>query len=374
MEYYFDNAATTQTRAEVFEAMKDYFCVNYGNPSSIYKIAQKNKAAVDKGREQVAKAINADTNEIYFTAGGSESDNWALKGIALSYQNKGKHIITTAIEHHAILHTCQFLETQGYEVTYLPVDEYGKVSLEDVKNAIRPDTILISVMFANNEIGTIEPIAEIGKIAHEHGIIFHTDAVQAVGHIPVDVHDLGVDMLSASAHKFNGPKGVGFLYIRSGLKVMPYSDGGAQEFGLRAGTENVAGIVGMAVALKNNHDALEENTRYVTRLESRLVSLLESTDIKYVRNGGANRLPGILSLSFPGADGEAILHRLDLTGICISTGSACNSKNTEVSHVLQSIRLDDDYAKGTVRISLGKSNTEEDVEAILKALMKIFRA
>ena len=248
----------------------------------------------------------------------------------------------------------------------------GYITAEILKEYITGQTHLTSVMFANNEIGTVQPIKELCAVAHENGSLFHTDAVQAVGHIPVDVHDLGIDMLSASAHKFNGPKGVGFMYIRSGLKVMPYSDGGAQEFGLRAGTENVAGIVGMAVALKNNCDTLEENMRYVARLESRFVSLLESSGIKYVRNGGANRLPGLLSLSFPGADGEAVLHRLDLKGICISTGSACNSKNTEVSHVLQSIRLDDNYAKGTVRISLGKSNTEEDVETILKALMKIF--
>jgi len=229
-------------------------------------------------------------------------------------------------------------------------------------------------MFANNEIGTVQPIKELCAVAHENGSLFHTDAVQAVGHIPIDVHDLGMDMLSASAHKFNGPKGVGFLYIRSGLKVMPYSDGGAQEFGLRAGTENVAGIVGMAVALKNNCDALEENVRYVEGLGSKLVSMLENSGIKYVRNGGKSGLPGLISLSFPDADGEAILHRLDLTGICISTGSACNSKNTEISHVLQAIRLEDNYAKGTVRISLGKSNTEEDVEVLFKALMKIFRA
>lgn len=228
-------------------------------------------------------------------------------------------------------------------------------------------------MFANNEIGTVQPIKELCAIAHENGSLFHTDAVQAIGHIPVDVHDLGVDMLSASAHKFNGPKGVGFLYIRNGLKVMPYSDGGAQESGLRAGTENVAGIVGMAVALKNNCDALEENARYVAKLESKLLDMLDTSSIEYTRNGGKSRLPGLLSLSFPGADGEAILHRLDLTGICISTGSACNSKSTEISHVLQAIRLEDSYAKGTIRISLGKANTEEDVEAIFKALAKIFR-
>lgn len=344
-----------------------------GMPHSPMLLPGSPKKALQDAREIIASCIGATPEEIIFTSGGTESDNWAIKGSALL--NANKHAtITSAFEHHAVLHPCQALERSGYPVAYMWPSREGYITAEILKEYITGQTHLTSVMFANNEIGTVQPIKELCAVAHENGSLFHTDAVQAVGHIPVDVHDLGIDMLSASAHKFNGPKGVGFLYIRNGLKVMPYSDGGAQEFGLRAGTENVAGIVGMAVALKNNCDTLEENTRYVARLESRLVSLLESTDIKYVRNGGANRLPGLLSLSFPGADGEAILHRLDLTGICISTGSACNSKNTEVSHVLQSIRLDDDCAKGTVRISLGKSNTEEDVEAILKALMKIFRA
>ena len=369
---YLDNNATTKVDEKVLEEMLPYLQNDYANPSSMYDFAKKPAAAIREARVKVRDFLGANNEkEIFFTSCGSESANMAIKGVVNCNKEK-RHLITTKVEHPCVLNTYKELEKQGYEVDYIGVNAQGELNIEELKSKLRKDTALVSVMYANNEIGTIQPIKELCAVAHENGSLFHTDAVQAVGHIPVDVHDLGIDMLSASAHKFNGPKGVGFLYIRSGLKVMPYSDGGAQEFGLRAGTENVAGIVGMAVALKNNCDALEDNTRSVARLESRLVSLLESTDIKYVRNGGANRLPGLLSLSFPGADGEAVLHRLDLKGICISTGSACNSKNTEISHVLQSIRLDDNYAKGTVRISLGKSNTEEDVETILKALMKIF--
>lgn len=370
---YADNAATTQMDIAAFEAMKPFLTNEYGNASQPYAFARKPKKALQDARETIAACIGAAPEEIFFTSGGTESNNWSIKGSALLNAHK-RATVTSAFEHHAVLHPCKALERSSYPVAYMWPSREGYITAEILKEYITGQTYLTSVMFANNEIGTVQPIKDLCAIAHENGSLFHTDAVQAVGHIPVDVHDLGVDMLSASAHKFNGPKGVGFLYIRSGLKVMPYSDGGAQEFGLRAGTENIAGIVGMAVALKNNCDALERNARYVEKLESRLVVLLESSDIKYVRNGGANRLPGLLSLSFPGADGEAILHRLDLTGICISTGSACNSKNTEVSHVLQAIRLEDDYAKGTVRISFGKSNTEDDVEALFKALMKIFRA
>lgn len=367
---YADNAATTQMDTAAFEAMTPFLTNDYGNASQPYTFARKPKKALQDARETIASCIGAAPEEIFFTSGGTESDNWAIKGSALL--NARKHAtITSAFEHHAVLHPCKALERNGYPVAYMWPSREGYITAEILKKYITSQTYLTSVMFANNEIGTVQPIKELCAVAHENDSLFHTDAVQAVGHIPVDVHDLGVDMLSASAHKFNGPKGVGFLYIRNGLKVMPYSDGGAQEFGLRAGTENVAGIVGMAVALKNNCDDLERNARYVKRLESRLTSLLESSDVKYIRNGGANRLPGLLSLSFPGADGEAILHRLDLTGICISTGSACNSKNTEVSHVLQAIQLEDNCAKGTVRISLGKSNTEEDVDALFKALMKI---
>lgn len=370
---YADNAATTRLDISAFEAMKPFLIDEYGNVSQSYAFARKPKKALQDARETIASCIGAAPEEIFFTSGGTESDNWAIKGSALL--NARKHAtITSAFEHHAVLHPCEVIERCGYPVAYMWPTREGYVTTEVLKEYITSQTFLTSVMFANNEIGTVQPIKELCAIAHENGSLFHTDAVQAIGHIPVDVHDLGVDMLSASAHKFNGPKGVGFLYIRNGLKVMPYADGGAQESGLRAGTENVAGIVGMAVALKNNCDALEENARYVARLESKLIDMLDSSSIEYTRNGGKSRLPGLLSLSFPGADGEAILHRLDLTGMCISTGSACNSKSTEISHVLQAIRLEDSYAKGTIRISLGKANTEEEVEAIFKALAKIFRA
>ena len=369
---YADNAATTQMDIAAFEAMKPFLTNEYGNASQLYAFARKPKMALQDARETIASCIGAAPEEIFFTSGGTESDNWAIKGSALL--NAHKHAtVTSAFEHHAVLHPCKSLERSGYPVAYMWPSRDGYITAEILKEYITSQTYLTSVMFANNEIGTVQPIKELCAVAHENGSLFHTDAVQAVGHIPVDVYDLGVDMLSASAHKFNGPKGVGFLYIRSGLKVMPYSDGGAQEFGLRAGTENVAGIVGMAVALKNNCDALEENTRYVEGLASELVGMLNSSGVKYAMNGGTNRLPGLLSLSFPEFDGEAILHRLDLAGICISTGSACNSKSTEISHVLQAIHLGDKYAKGTIRISLGKDNIEDDVEAIFKALMKIFR-
>ena len=369
---YADNAATTRLDISAFEAMKPFLIDEYGNASQSYAFARKPRKALQDARETIASCIGAAPEEIFFTSGGTESDNWAIKGSALL--NARKHAtITSAFEHHAVLHPCEVIERCGYPVAYMWPTREGYVTTEVLKEYITSQTFLTSVMLANNEIGTVQPIKELCAIAHENGSLFHTDAVQAIGHIPVDVHDLGVDMLSASAHKFNGPKGVGFLYIRKGLKIMSYSDGGAQESGLRAGTENVAGIVGMAVALKNNCDALEENARYVAKLESKFLDMLDTSSIEYTRNGGKSRLPGLLSLSFPGADGEAILHRLDLTGICISTGSACNSKSTEISHVLQAIRLEDSYAKGTIRISLGKANTEEDVEAIFKALAKIFR-
>ena len=369
---YADNAATTQLDVAAFEAMKPFLTNEYGNASQLYAFARKPKKALQDARETIASCIGAAPEEIFFTSGGTESDNWAIKGSALL--NAHKHAtITSAFEHHAVLHPCKSLERSGYPVAYMLPSREGYITAEILKEYITNHTYLTSVMFANNEIGTVQPIKELCAIAHENGSFFHTDAVQAVGHIPVDVHDLDVDMLSASAHKFNGPKGVGFLYIRSGLKIMPYSDGGAQEFGLRAGTENVAGIVGMAAALKNNCDSLEENTRYIEKLASKLVGMLNNSGIKYAMNGGTTRLPGLLSLSFPGFDGEAILHRLDLSGICISTGSACNSTTTEISHVLQAIRLEEGYAKGTIRISLGKANIEEDIEAIFKALMKIFQ-
>ena len=321
---------------------------------------------------QVQHALGAENaSEIYFTSGGSESDNWAIKGAAFAQKSRGKHIITTQIEHHAVLHTCQWLSGQGFEITCLPVDSEGRVTPEQVRKAMRDDTILVSVMTANNEIGSIQPIKELCNIAHAHGALFHTDAVQAVGHINIDVNELGVDMLSASAHKFNGAKGVGFLYIRKGTPITAYADGGAQEHGLRAGTENVAGIVSMAIAIRKNVDNLKANQEHIIDLENMLINSLNESGIPYTRNGGDHTLPGIISLSFDGKDGEAILHRMDLMGICISTGSACDSKNTEISHVLQALRMQDSFAKGTIRISLGKDNTEEDVEAIVIALKKI---
>lgn len=372
MECYFDNAATTQTRPEVVEAMMKYYSESYGNPSSIYKFAQSNKVAVEKGREQVAKAINAVTNEIYFTAGGSESDNWAIKGIAESYSSKGKHIITTAIEHHAVLHTCEYLESKGYEITYLPVDEYGMVSVDELKNAIREDTILISVMFANNEIGTIQPIAEIGAIAREKGIIFHTDAVQAVGHVPVDVKAMNIDLLSMSGHKFYGPKGVGAMFIRKGIKINPYIHGGAQERRRRAGTENVPGIVGMGLAAELACAELDEEVKRLTYLRNKLIKgILDAVPYARLNGHPEKRLPGNANISFEFIEGESILLLLDYKGVSASSGSACTSGSLDPSHVLLAIGLPHEKAHGSVRMSLGHFNTEEQVDYVIKELPPI---
>lgn len=369
---YADNAATTQMDVAAFEAMKPFLTEEYGNPSQLYAFSRRPKKALQEARETVAACIGAAPEEIFFTSGGTESDNWAIKGSALLNERK-QATITSAFEHHAVLRPCEAIERCGYPVAYMQPSREGYITPDILKKYITDQTFFTSVMFANNEIGTVQPIKELCDTAHNNGSLFHTDAVQAVGHVSLNVHDLGVDMLSASAHKFNGPKGVGFLYIRRGLKLYPHSDGGAQEAGARAGTENVAGIVGMAVALKNNCDALEENKEHIIKLESKLIDMLDNSGVQYVRNGGPSKLPGLLSLSFPKTNGEAILHRLDLAGICVSTGSACNSKNTEISHVLQALQLEDTYAKGTIRISLGKANTEHDVEGIFNALMKILR-
>ena len=367
---YADNAATTQMDVEAFEAMKPYLLQEYGNPSQSYSFSRQPKKAIQEARETIASCICALPEEIFFTSGGTESDNWAIKGIAFrNYAHQAT--ITTAFEHHAVLRTCEAIERLGYPVAYMWPDRKGLIYRETLERYITDGTILVSVMFANNEIGSIQPIKELCRVAHEHGSMFHTDAVQAVGHVTIDVNDLGVDMLSASAHKFNGDKGVGFLYIRKGTLLSPYADGGAQESGKRAGTENVAGIVSMAVALKNNMEALDQNQIHVRNLERRLLFGLAQESIVFHRNGGINTLPGIISLSFDGKDGETILHRLDLMGIAISTGSACNSKNTEISHVLKAIKLENSLAKGTIRISLGKNNTEEDVDAIVAGLKKI---
>jgi len=367
---YADNAATTQMDVDAFEAMKPYLLQEYGNASQPYSFARQPKKAIQEAREIIASCIGALPEEIYFTSGGTESDNWAIKGTAFrNYDHRAT--ITSAFEHHAVLHACESIERLGCPVAYMWPDSTGLVSPEILARYITDETMLVSVMYANNEIGSIQPIKDLCEVAHAHGALFHTDAVQAVGHVAIDVNDLGVDMLSASAHKFNGAKGVGFLYVRKGTKLLPFTDGGAQEHGLRAGTENVAGIVSMAVALKKNIDDLENNQRHLFELETMLFQALNESGISYVRNGGDYTLPGVISLSFDGKDGEAILHRMDLMGISISTGSACDSKNTEISHVLKAIRIPENLAKGTIRISLGKYNSFEEVIEIASALKRI---
>lgn len=367
---YADNAATTKLDIDAFEAMKPFLLEEYGNPSQPYAFSRAPKKAIKESREIIAECIGALPEEIYFTSGGTESDNWVIKGAALSENKKGS-IITSSIEHHAILHACKAMERLGCRVSYIDPSSEGVIEPQTLDSAIAESTKLVSIMFANNEIGTIQPIQELCEIAHSHGAIFHTDAVQAVGHIPIDVKKLGVDMLSASAHKFNGARGVGFLYIRKGTPIIPYSDGGSQEYGYRAGTENTAGIVCMAKALQVNCEKLSENQVYVRTLETELLNRLREKNIVFIKNGGEDTLPGLISLSFEGKDGEAILHRLDLMGIAVSTGSACNSQDTEISHVLKAIKLDERYARGTIRISLSKNNTVEDVIQIAAALEKI---
>jgi cysteine desulfurase len=367
---YADNAATTKLDIDAFEAMKPFLLEEYGNPSQPYAFSRAPKKAIKESREIIAECIGASPEEIYFTSGGSESDNWAVKGM-LPSTDKKEHIITSSIEHHAILHACEAMERMGYQVTYVAPESDGIVIPETLSSNITGQTKLVSIMFANNEIGAIQPIKELCEIAHSHGAIFHTDAVQAVGHVPIDVKKLGIDMLSASAHKFNGVRGVGFLYIKKGTQIIPYVDGGSQEGGFRAGTENTAGIVCMAKALQGNCKNIAENQAYVKSLEEGLLSRLREKNVDFVRNGGMDTLPGLISLSFTGKDGEAILHRLDLMGIAVSTGSACNSQDTEISHVLKAIKLNEIYAKGTIRISLGKYNTIEDIEIISDALKKI---
>lgn len=369
---YADNAATTQLNKAAFEAMTPWLIDEYGNASQPYSFSRKPKKALAEARAIIAECINAQPEEIIFTSGGTESDNWAIKGSAFADSNK-RATITSAFEHDAVLHSCTAIERLGYPVTYLMPAVTGIITPESLSNKICDSTRLVSIMLANNEIGTIQPIKELCEVAHSYGALFHTDAVQAVGHIKIDVRELGVDMLSASAHKFNGPKGVGFLYIRKGTEIAPYVDGGAQENSRRAGTENVASIIGMAVALKENCDCLDDHLTSICMLEHQLLSMLSDAHISYIRNGGDKTLPGLISLSFAGVDGEAILHRMDLAGICISTGSACNSENTEISHVLKAIGLDEKHAKGTIRISLGKNNTADDVNAIAATLIKILK-
>ena len=364
---YADNAATTKLDIEAFEAMKPFLLDDYSNASQPYSFSRGAKKTLKEARQIIANCINAEPDEIFFTSGGSESDNWAIKGIA--YNGEQGAVVTSEIEHHAILRACQDLESNGIAVAYAKPNTEGVICPETIKDYITDNTKLVSIMFVNNEIGTIEPIKDLVKIAHKHGAVFHTDAVQAVGHIHVDVKRLGVDMLSASAHKFNGPKGVGFLYIKKGTNIKSLINGGAQEFGIRAGTENIAAIVGMAVALKNNCDSMDENNRRVEQLEKLLLKGMEG--ISFVKNGSENHAKGIISLSFPEEEGEAILHRLDLMGIMVSTGSACDSVNTQISHVLKAICLDETLARGTIRISLSKNNNVEEVETIAKALRKV---
>ena len=369
---YLDHAATTPARPEVVEAMLPYFTESFGNPSSVYTFSQKNKAKITECRELIAKTLGAKSNEIYFTAGGSESDNWALKATAEAYAEKGKHIITTKIEHHAILHTAQYLESRGFEVTYLDVDENGLVKLDQLKAAIRPDTILISVMFANNEIGTIEPIKEIGEIAKEHGIIFHTDAVQAYGQVPINVDECHIDMLSASGHKLNGPKGIGFLYIRTGFKLRSFVHGGAQERSRRAGTENVTGIVGLAKAAEIAFATMEERTKKECELRDYLIDRVLA-EVPYARLNGhrSKRLPNNVNISFQFIEGESMLIMMDMAGICGSSGSACTSGSLDPSHVLLAIGLPHEIAHGSLRLTLGDENTKEEMDYVVDKIKEI---
>ena len=368
-KYYFDNAATTPVREEVLQEILPYFREYYGNASSIYSIAKESKKALEAARAKVAAAIGATPDEIYFTAGGSESDNMALRGVVNASKKEKKHIITTKIEHHAILHTAEFLETKGVDVTYLNVDEFGKISLEELENAIRPETVLISVMFANNEIGTIQPIAEIGEIAKKHGVLFHTDAVQAVGHVPIDVEKLQVDLLSMSGHKLGAPKGIGAIYIRKGTRISPLIFGGAQEKKLRAGTENIAGIVGLGKAAELAVAEMEETTKKLTALRDKLIhGILESIPDSRLNGHPTDRLPGNCNISFSYIEGESLLLLLDALGIAASSGSACTSGSLDPSHVLMAIGLPHEIAHGSLRLTIDRENTEEQVDFILENL------
>lgn len=369
---YMDNAATTKVRREVYEEMKPYFEEIYGNPSSIYTFAGKGKKAVDKAREQVAEFLGAKPSEIYFTGGGSESDNWALKATAFALKDKGRHIITSTIEHHAILHTCEFLEKAGFDISYIDVDENGIIKLDELKAAIRPDTILISVMFANNEIGTIEPIKEIGQIAREKGIYFHTDAVQAYGHVPIDVNELSIDMLSASGHKINGPKGIGILYIRDSVKIGAFIHGGAQERGRRAGTHNTPGIVGFGKATELALEEMEKRNAVQIELRDYLIRrVLE--EVPYTRLNGhpEKRLPNNANFCFRFVEGESLLIMLDQKHICGSSGSACTSGSLDPSHVLLAIGLPHEIAHGSLRLTISEENTKEEVDTVVEAIKEI---
>ncbi|HBW03551.1 MAG TPA: cysteine desulfurase NifS [Lachnospiraceae bacterium] len=369
---YLDNAATTKTAPEVVDAMLPYFSEYYGNASTIYSLGAESKKAMDHARQTIADSLGAKPEEIYFTAGGSESDNWALKATAEAYASKGKNIITTKIEHHAILHTCEYLEKRGFEITYLNVDRDGLISLDELKAAIRPDTILISVMFANNEIGTIEPIAEIGEIAKEHGVLFHTDAVQAYAQVPINVDEMHIDMLSASGHKLNGPKGIGFLYIRKGVKIRSFVHGGAQERSRRAGTENIPGIVGLGAAVERAMRIMDSKTRKEIELRDYLIGRLENEIPHCWLNGHrTKRLPNNINFSFLFIEGESMLIMLDMKGICASSGSACTSGSLDPSHVLLAIGLKHEEAHGSLRLTLSEDSTKEEMDIVAEEVKKI---
>lgn len=369
---YLDNAATTKTAPEVVEAMMPYFAEYYGNAGSIYRLGTESKKAVIRAKETIAETLGAEPNEIYFTAGGSESDNWALKAVYEAYRDKGNHIITSKIEHHAVLHTCEYLEKQGAEVTYLDVDADGIVDLEQLEKAIRPDTILISVMYANNEVGTVQPIREIGGIAASHGILFHTDAVQAYGQLPINVEDCHIDLLSASGHKFNGPKGIGFLYIGKKVKMHSFIHGGQQERGRRAGTENVSGIVGMEAAVKRAYRIMEEKTKRETELRDYLTARI-MREIPNTRLNGhpVKRLPGNVNVSFESVEGESVLIMLDMRDICASSGSACTSGSLDPSHVLLALGLSPELARGSLRLTLSEDNTRDEIDIVVEELKQI---
>lgn len=369
---YLDNAATTQVRNEVVDAMIPYFRDKFGNPSSLYELASENKNAINQAREVIAKTIGADSNEIYFTSGGTESDNWALRNAAENYGEKGRHIITSRIEHHAVLHTCEYLSKKGFEITYVNVDEYGMIRLNELRNAIRKDTILISVMFANNEIGSIQPVGEIGRIARQAGVLFHTDAVQAYGHVPIDVKEMNIDFLSASGHKIHGPKGVGFLYVRNKIMLSPMIFGGSQERKMRAGTENVPGIIGLSTAAKLENANLIKRANRESRARDYLIERI-MREIPFTRLNGHryNRLPGNASFSFQYVDGESLLVMLDMEGICASSGSACTSGSLEPSHVLRAVGLSDEVAYGTLRLTISEDTTREEIDKTVDAVKKI---
>ena len=366
---YLDHAATTPVKQEVLDAMMPYFTQSFGNPSSIYQVAQINKQAVDDAREVIAKHLGANTNEIFFTNGGTEADNWAIKGIVEANKNKGNHIITSKVEHHAVLHTCEYLEKQGYEVTYLNVDEKGAIDLEELKAAIKDTTILISIMYANNEIGTIMPIKEIGQIAKEHGIAFHTDAVQAVGQVEINVKEQNIDALSLSAHKIYGPKGIGALYIRRGLKIGTLIHGGAQERGRRAGTENVPGIVGFAKAIELAYTDFEAKNERIRTLRDKLINgILESVPYSKLNGDAVNRLSNNVNIGFEFVEGESLLLLLDMHGVAASSGSACTSGSLDPSHVLLALGLPHEKAHGSLRLTLGENTTEEEIDYVLEKL------